>query len=77
MLGYIYFSLYCRETECVHPVVCRRGLQSLMDILQGLQPEDLRSVPGRLRGSASGVIGHGAEGAAGSIPASVTLLVFF
>ena len=34
-----------RETEASHPSVCKRGLQSLLDVLQGLQPEELREEP--------------------------------
>ena len=34
-----------RETETTHPIVCQRGLQSLLDVLQGLQPEDLKEEP--------------------------------
>ena len=34
-----------RETEASHPSVCKRGLQSLLDVVQGLQPEELREEP--------------------------------
>ena len=34
-----------RETETEQPAVCQRGLRSLLDVLQGLQPEDLRLEP--------------------------------
>ena len=34
-----------RETETSHPLICQRGLKSLLDVLQGLQPEDLRDEP--------------------------------
>jgi E3 ubiquitin-protein ligase MYCBP2 len=34
-----------RETEASHPAICKRGLQSLLDVLQGLQPEELRDEP--------------------------------
>jgi hypothetical protein len=34
--------LFFRETEHSHPIVCQKALHSLLDVLQGLQPEDLR-----------------------------------
>ena len=34
-----------KETETSHPLICQRGLSSLLDVLQGLQPEDLRDEP--------------------------------
>ena len=34
-----------KETETSHPLICQRGLKSLLDVLQGLLPEDLRDEP--------------------------------
>ena len=34
-----------KETETSHPLICQRGLKSLLDVLQGLQPEDLKDEP--------------------------------
>ena len=34
-----------KETETSHPLICQRGLSSLLDVLQGLQPEDLKDEP--------------------------------
>jgi len=39
-----------RETQLTHPTLCGRALQSLLDILQGQQPEGLRTEPAEVIG---------------------------
>lgn len=39
-----------RETQLTHPMLCGRALQSLLDILQGQQPEGLRTEPAEVVG---------------------------
>lgn len=34
-----------KETQYKHPVLCSKALQALLDILQGQQPEGLKSEP--------------------------------
>ena len=34
-----------QETSLSHPVLCERALQSLLDMLQGQQPEALKNEP--------------------------------
>jgi hypothetical protein len=39
-----------RESRMVHPVLCTKALRALLDILQGQQPEGLKSEPNEVIG---------------------------
>jgi hypothetical protein len=38
------------ETRTSHPVLCKRSLQALLDMLQGQQPEGLKAEPPEVMG---------------------------